>query len=65
MRSVGLLELVFVLAIALLYAFPYGASLKHGFIRVVVDFLACLPGINIVVAYFLAFTDWPVLRELV
>jgi hypothetical protein len=25
--------------------------------------LACIPGINILLAYFLAFTTWPVERE--
>ena len=29
-----------------------------------IGLLACLPGVNVIAAYFLAFSEWPVLREL-
>ena len=44
--------------------FHYGGSLRKWVIPARRASFACLPGINIVVAWFIAFSEWPVLREL-
>jgi hypothetical protein len=63
MRTVGLPELTVVVVIAVLYAFPlWRIARKMGYPGPL-GLLACLPGINMVIAYFLAFSEWPVLRE--
>jgi hypothetical protein len=65
MRSVGLSELfVVLLATAVLYVFPLWRIAQRMGYHGSVGVLACLPGFNVLVAYFIAFSEWPVLREL-
>lgn len=64
MRTLSLPELMVVVALATVYVFPlWRIARKMGYPGAV-GVLACLPGISIVVAYFMAFNEWPVLREL-
>ena len=59
----GLPEMLVLTLIAVVCAFPYWRIAKKMGYPGAVGILACLPIINIIVAYALAFTDWPTLQE--
>jgi hypothetical protein len=56
-------EFLIISLVALLYIIPlWRIARKMGYPGALAV-LACIPGINILLAYFLAFTPWPVERE--
>lgn len=64
MGNLALPEILIILAVATLYVLPlWRISRKMGYPGVLA-LLACLPGINILLAWFVAFTTWPVERQL-
>jgi hypothetical protein len=63
MAPISAPELAIVLLLAAIYAIPVcRIARKMGFPGVL-GILALVPGVNLVVAYYLAFTDWPAMRR--
>jgi hypothetical protein len=61
---VGPLEFLIVLLVVCVYIVPlWRIARKMGYPGPLA-ILACLPGVNMLLAYVLAFTKWPVEREL-
>ncbi|HXF27426.1 MAG TPA: hypothetical protein VN610_09130 [Bryobacteraceae bacterium] len=63
-RSIGLPEIVVILLLAGLFLFPvWRIATKMGYPGPL-GLFALFPGLNLILAYFHAFNEWPVLREL-
>lgn len=63
MGTVSFTELLMVLVLAGLYVIPlWRIAGKMGYPGAL-GVLACIPGINLVVAWILAFREWPVERK--
>lgn len=64
MRSIGLPELIVILVLSVVFIFSvWRIATKMGYPGPL-GLLTLFPGLNLILAYFLAFNDWPVLREL-
>jgi hypothetical protein len=64
MRSIGIPELLVILLVATLYVYPLCRIAKRMGYAGIIGVLAFIPGLNLILAYVLAFANWPVLREL-
>ena len=64
MRSIGILEILTILLVATVYVYPLCRIAKRMGYPGIIGVLAAIPGINLILAYVLAFANWPVLREL-
>ena len=64
MRSISIPELFMILLVVTVYLYPLCRIAKRMGYAGIVGVLAFIPGINLILAYVLAFANWPVLREL-
>lgn len=62
MRSIGIPEILVILLIAVIYILPlWRIAARMGYPGGL-GILAFLPGVNLVLAYYVAFSEWPRLR---
>jgi hypothetical protein len=59
MRSIGIPELLVILLVATLYVYPLCRIAKRMGYAGIIGVLAFIPGINLILAYVLAFANWP------
>ena len=64
MRSIGISELLVILLVATVFLYPLCRIVTRMGYPGIAGVLAFIPGIDLILAYMLAFANWPVLREL-
>jgi hypothetical protein len=64
MKSIGSPELLAILLVAMLNVYPLCRIARKMGYAGILGVLAFIPGINLILAYVLAFANWPVLHEL-
>ena len=64
MRTVGLGEVLVLIVMLVALGFPFWRIAKKMGYPGVVGLIALVPGVNLLLVYFIALSEWPVLRDL-